>query len=261
MRGYWSAQFVARWAPYMTVGSAMRVRRAFSLDVDCAQTVSVVLRPPIGRRVQIRVPSSDLGAIGEVMRQKVYSPIKKHVKKARAVLDLGANIGIATNYFASIYPNAQIIAVEPHPETFELLVENTRHANFRGLVTPVHAAVWHEAGSLKLTTPESGAYVAATVVERSYDGDCVAEGIEVPAVRVQDLLAKLDGGQADIVKMDVEGAEAVLLSSSNDWIDSVRCLAVEFHADSREASGFDALMKEKGLRVYEYPHTVLGVRE
>ena len=37
---------------------------------------------------------------------------------------MGANIGVATLYFKTLYPNSKIYAFEPVPETFELLKKN-----------------------------------------------------------------------------------------------------------------------------------------
>jgi len=42
------------------------------------------------------------------------------------VLDLGANVGFASLFFADAYPDAKIIAVEPSASNFEQLQKKTQ---------------------------------------------------------------------------------------------------------------------------------------
>ncbi|MBK8563725.1 MAG: hypothetical protein IPN76_10385 [Saprospiraceae bacterium] len=43
------------------------------------------------------------------------------------VVDLGSNIGLSAVYFATRYPTAKIICVEPEQDNYDLLVKNTKH--------------------------------------------------------------------------------------------------------------------------------------
>jgi FkbM family methyltransferase len=72
-----------------------------------------------------------------------------HVERP-LILDLGANIGLATLYFAKNWPKAYIVAVEPDEENFRLML-----ANLDGLsnVKPVNAAVASEDGAWRSSIP------------------------------------------------------------------------------------------------------------
>jgi FkbM family methyltransferase len=59
----------------------------------------------------------------------------------RVVLDLGGNIGAATVYFATRWPEAQIAVIEPDPDAFQRLLRNTsRFAGVRALRVAVAEA-------------------------------------------------------------------------------------------------------------------------
>ena len=70
------------------------------------------------------------------------------------VLDLGANIGIASAWFRGRYPAARIVAVEPDPDTFAKLERNLGGDD---AVTLVQAAVAGESGEVDLFRPDGTA--------------------------------------------------------------------------------------------------------
>lgn len=114
----------------------------------------------------------------------------------RRVLDLGANIGLFAIDLALRFPEARILAVEPHPYTFRRLCAHA--ASFPG-IEPVHAAVWEREGEVAFAALDQ--HPSARV-----DGEGRAGGIRVPAATLESLFARL-GGAADLVKFDIEGAE------------------------------------------------------
>jgi len=65
-------------------------------------------------------------------------------------VDCGANIGVSALYFARRYPAAKILAIEPDPANYEMLVRNTRQV---ASVHPVQAAVWPRQASLSIIDP------------------------------------------------------------------------------------------------------------
>jgi len=62
------------------------------------------------------------------------------------VIDVGAHVGTWSKFWA---PRAdQVIAMEPHPEAYDILCENTGHY---GNITPLRLAAWSKTGKKKLT--------------------------------------------------------------------------------------------------------------
>ena len=72
-------------------------------------------------------------------------------KPPRTLVDAGANIGLASLYFANRFPSANIIAIEPEQSNFDLLRKNVAPYE---TITPIRAALWHENGIIKLVDPE-----------------------------------------------------------------------------------------------------------
>jgi FkbM family methyltransferase len=142
------------------------------------------------------------------------------IKGAPLILDLGANIGIASNFFFQSYVGARIVAVEPSASNVRLLQRNTK-----GLagVEHLHAAVGPNSGSVSLYDPRVGNNAFRTFGDEN-------EIVEtVDCVTVQDLIEKHKDCIPFLVKIDIEGFEKQLFSSNTDWVDLFKVLVVETH--------------------------------
>lgn len=121
------------------------------------------------------------------------------------VVDLGAHIGLATLYFAQIYPRAQIVAYEPDPQNYKLLVKNVHENGLGGRVECINAAVAPKSGRLNLQAPiyadewRSG----VGIIPKGWRSVLHTKELEVAAVGIGEVLAE----GAGLVKMDIEGME------------------------------------------------------
>jgi hypothetical protein len=65
----------------------------------------------------------------------------------------------------------------------------------------------------------------------------------------------------DLLKVDIEGAEVELFRGDLGWLNTIGAIAIEFHQDSRERSGFDRIVRDRGFVLHEAnQHTVLACR-
>jgi FkbM family methyltransferase len=141
----------------------------------------------------------------------------------RSILDLGANIGIASIDFALRYPQASIIAVEPVAANFQLLQKNiSRLQNIRALNVAVgkhdERAVLRGAGQSFRTQPVSARSKASRREETTVRD-------------LNALLAELGITQIDLIKIDVEGAEYdVLTSLDPGLLRRVKWIVGELHS-------------------------------
>ena len=76
----------------------------------------------------------------EVFVSDFYRPDGIPPGQALNIVDLGANVGYATLYFAHQFPNAQFDRFEPHPTSFAVLVDNLRRNHLMDRVTLYKAA-------------------------------------------------------------------------------------------------------------------------
>lgn len=135
------------------------------------------------------------------------------------IIDGGANIGLATLWFARHFPEAQIVAVEPDEANFSILQKNTRHLGDR--VTLVQGGVWHRNARLGILNPQDGA-AAFRVAELPQES---AAGI--PAFSIDDLCRRVDTASPLIVKLDIEGSQAHLFSANTGWVARTDLITLE----------------------------------
>jgi FkbM family methyltransferase len=154
------------------------------------------------------------------------------VRRDPVIVDCGANMGMSVLYFRLRYPRARIVAVEPHPDAFRLLQENT--ARLEG-VDLIQAAVTGSGEPTTLFAPEGEAASLVSSVDAGWMGQ--GAGIPVNGIRLSALLASL--GQVDFVKLDVEGAEYGIMRecAASGVLDGVREMAIEYHRTPSEPGG------------------------
>jgi FkbM family methyltransferase len=150
--------------------------------------------------------------LGEVL---LYGNYEGEVDPApRSVLDLGANIGASALFFRARFPDARITCVEASPT-----VVRTLRANVAGLdVEVLHAAVAAQPGTITFYESDD-TWAGSTSVTSD-------RPVEVEAVTLDDLLARTG---ADLVKIDVEGAEFDVLPSATRLADAATYMG-EIHA-------------------------------
>jgi FkbM family methyltransferase len=128
--------------------------------------------------------------------------VQRLVSPGDTVVDVGANIGYYTLQFARLVgETGRVFAFEPDPRNFALLEENVWQNGYRN-VTLVRAAVASRPGAarLHLNPANRGDH-------RIYASDPGRESIDVETVALDDYFADR-GGSLDLVKIDVQGAEA-----------------------------------------------------
>ena len=178
--------------------------------------------------VELRVSTSDVPTFAHVFVEKGYDSAHLPASAAR-IIDLGANIGLASLFFANKYPDARIVAVEPDPDNFRMLTRNV--AGLGARVKTIHGAAWWRDGKLRLhREADEGADLGAWGVRTSEGG---GEG-DVDAYGMPALIEAV-GGDVDILKIDIEGAEWELFSrASASWLERVKLVIVETHDRFRE---------------------------
>lgn len=217
------------------------------------------LKSPIRGVVTLREVSSDLYTFGDVFEQEVYRTVLRHLPDCSTIVDLGANIGLASLYLASAYPSARIFAIEPNRDNFELLTTNLKDLIRGERCVPMQAAVWSARKALAVDPqwlPE--AYNGFRLSEQPSHQDAVDQ---VQGFTMDEILASSHFEQVDLLKVDIEGAEVELFRNDLGWLGRVRAIAIEFHGRSRDECGFDQILSAQGFKVCEEDsHTVLAMR-
>jgi FkbM family methyltransferase len=194
---------------------------------------SPLFRAPIWLRDNF----SDKAIFHQVFSQRQYHIDALPGIKAERIIDAGANIGLASIFFSNLFPSAQIVAIEPQADNFNLLQKNLKPYE---KVECIHAALWNKNEKINIKNPDSLA--ASYMVEA--DQFSSIEGITIPS-----LLERKGWDKVDILKMDIEGAEKEIFSAPADWLSKVRLLIIELH-DNYNPGATKTFFK--ALEPYEY---------
>ena len=169
--------------------------------------------------------------------------IRERVKPGDTFVDVGASIGWYTVIASKLVgENGRVIAFEPEPYAFSLLKRNVE-ANGCDNVVLVQKALSNEPGTLTLFVAEAYRGQHSVVLK-----DVSDVSIEVEAIRLDDYLEE-HGLTPDFVKIDVEGAEGMVLDGMSETLRSKDRLSlmIEYAPDRLRQSGYDG---EKLLRSF-----------
>lgn len=193
--------------------------------------------------IYLRRDSSDLIAFEHIFLQNQYKISFDF--KPRYIVDLGANIGLASIYFKNRFPNATLFAVEPDPGNFEMLLKNTQQYKD---IHCLQCGVWNKDAKLEIVDTGEGAWGYSTKEVNSFH-----ENGTIAARSLDALMEENNIPQIDILKIDIEGAEKEIFETGFDkWLPKVRCIVIELHDRRREGcsrtffkalSGYDFSLK------------------
>jgi FkbM family methyltransferase len=168
---------------------------------------------PLGRHV-----------LNEVLSGASY-PLQPQAGSVHTILDIGANVGAATLYFALHYPEARLLAFEPAPASYDLLVCNTRGLknveafNF-GLAESSRSAALYLGNQDSVTNSVCASCLNTTSTAK----------VRLRAANTA--LRQLGVRDADIVKLDTEGCEVPILRSLTPMLPRIGVIYIEYHGEA-----------------------------
>jgi FkbM family methyltransferase len=160
---------------------------------------------------------------------------------ADTILDCGANMGLSVLYFAKHYPDHKILAFEPDDLIFKVLEENVKTFDLNQ-VTLFKQAIWDKHEHLKFFSDNGmGGRVNVDYQDQ--------EPAIIEAVPLNDFISP----QVDFLKIDIEGAEDVVLKANKGDLRQVRNIFFEYHNDIKSPQSLHELLqlvKEEGFHYY-----------
>jgi len=155
---------------------------------------------------------------------------------ARTIVDLGANIGLASRWLLSKAPGAALVAVEPEPGNVAVLRENLSQFPSARVIP---ACVGATPRRVRMVT-DSGEWGFHM---QDVDGAAAGAGL-VDVLPMGSILEWVDG-DVDLLKCDIEGAEVELFGSCEGWIRRVRLMVIECH-NGYAAADLSAAIRRSG---------------
>jgi FkbM family methyltransferase len=191
----------------------------------------------LGPRVTLRSHTTDISVLKELLVGDSYEPLPAR-EDVTTVVDLGANVGLSYRWLRSRYPAARFVCVEPDPGNLEILRANVRAVDDGAVI---HAAcIGGHAREVTLATT-SGEWGFRMTDDESGSGG-------TPVITMEALLADAGFDHIDVLKCDIEGAEAEVFAHCGSWIDRVDAMSVECHNDMMRSEALVAAIEENGGR-------------
>jgi FkbM family methyltransferase len=157
---------------------------------------------------------SDIEAMKiEIVEHDAYglNELRTKFPDIQEIWDLGANVGVFSNFAASLWPDARILAIEPTEATFFKLRENTKN---NPNILPAQYAIGDGTSFFKLIKllgdDRPGSYMYA---EAEWNKD---ESLQrsVNLTQLKNLLC-INPPIKRLIKIDIEGGERYLLTAEN----------------------------------------------
>jgi FkbM family methyltransferase len=204
------------------------------LNLGLSRPGHVSVRGPLLRYpLRLRARSSDPQIFRQIMIEDEYRVLAG--LSIKHIIDLGANVGIASAYFLSRFPKAKVLAVEPDPETVEACRINL--APYDGRVQVLHGAAWSKRTVLMLQRRTCAANTTVNENVRTESDRIAIEGWDIGS-----LIALSGFDSIDLLKIDIEGAERYIFSDeSREWLRLVKNISIELHGDSCRKAFYSAL--------------------
>jgi FkbM family methyltransferase len=165
----------------------------------------------------------------------VAAALSRLVSPGDVCVDAGAHYGYFTLLLAKLSgPGGRVYAFEAEAENAHILRENVRANDLRSRVTVEQAAVAARSGPIELHSARSGGSTEWTLNEsfaHRADGPEATHTAETArGVRLDEYLA--DAPTVDVIKMDIEGAEAEVVPAIAGFLERRRTtLVLEFHRE------------------------------
>jgi FkbM family methyltransferase len=178
-----------------------------------------------GIRLFLRVGTSDYPILKQIFVEDEYAPLKD-LPNPQCIVDCGANVGYSSLYFARLYPQAHILAVEPDEENAAVFMLNL--ARYQDRVELLKSAVWSRPARLVIrhapVTMEAAIGVREALEEERED---------LVAIDMPTILDRVKNQYIDLLKIDIEGSERELFREPecHRWLPRVRNIAIELHDD------------------------------
>jgi len=193
-----------------------------------------------GIKIRYRLNKGDLHSIREIWFDEAYRlPFEQ---ASGVLLDLGANIGMASLWLAKAYSFTQVIAVEPDPNNAAFVRQNFELNGIAGQV--LEAAIGPKEGMTRFEFSEL-----------SNLGKLSEKGSLVQMISVSAIFQKFAVTRFALIKIDIEGGEQELFDGPAEWLARADAIIIEFHPAIVDYPRLTSLVSSYGFR-YIPAHSV-----
>lgn len=119
--------------------------------------------------------------------------------------------------------NGLVFSIEPQPKVFPYLLDNIQINNIENII-PINIAISQDNGIIEFYSFNYADDQSALLIDKQWKFKMV----KILSLRLDSLLKILKLNKIDFLKVDVEGAELLVLRSLGEYISKVRYIWFEF---------------------------------
>jgi FkbM family methyltransferase len=164
-------------------------------------------------------------------------------QKDWVVMDIGANIGYYALSFARALKQlggGTVIAVEPLPANAAKLQQHISLNELDALLTIERMALGDKNGTITIYATESGNTGNAYIGDKPIEQVKGTSSCDIPIERLDDCRLTKELHRCDFIKMDIEGAEILLLKGAPEFLKKFKPVIYgEFNSFFIEKFGYD----------------------
>ena len=201
-------------------------------NVDYIRSLSLQVIEVDGLPFTYRGETTDEAVATEIFKEGKYVLPLSEDFQPKVIIDCGSNIGCSTIFFANIYPDAQVYAIEPDKNNFKFLQYNTI---FYDNIHVINSAVWDKEAFARLEDTEMGEAGYMTV-ETGEDDEKAFK-----TTTLSKIVAENGIDQIDLIKIDIEGSEKEVFGAPDvdEWLSKVKVLAIVIHDELRAGASYE----------------------
>lgn len=211
-----TAQFVRGFKPLNALLWRYPVRLRFDPASACMQVDDGARRFWFCRNTRFRRYTEGIDSfLGKLAAQYIVDAIE--IRPGDWVVDCGANVGEVSSWLLKKQPGLNILAIEP-----EAMEANCADMNiFDGQARTIRKVLWKEDTVLKF-------YSCGETADSSvFEIDQYQRVTEVPAIRLDSLLATFNPPRVRLLKLEAEGAEPEILEGAQQWLSRIDYIAAD----------------------------------
>jgi FkbM family methyltransferase len=174
---------------------------------------------PRSRSYECLVPDDALwGAVKDNLILREYERAGISLSRyTGTVIDAGAHVGLFSLQAATYA--SKVIALEPHPSNYTLLMRNAKRNSCPSVVT-IPKALWHESGWAQFYQGQDSGGSSLSLRK--------GPSFKVATISLDELVGTT--GNVDLLKLDIEGAEFPVLERCRpQTLSSIGSIAAEVH--------------------------------
>lgn len=156
--------------------------------------------------------------LNEVFFQQAYHWLAMQLRPNTTVLDIGANIGDTAIYFAQFREVNKVIAYEPFPYTYKLMLRYLKQCPLSSKISPKNEAIGKQKGTINVNTNEEDS-TSMTMRDMSSESG--------KSIKIITLSTALKGLKNVVIKCDAEGAEEYIFDNAE--LNQVYAMIMEWH--------------------------------